>query len=66
MAAKKGEKNPQRLAHGEARVEFISNLEEIKKMLSEGYSMRHTYFTLFNAGKITMSVRTFIALCRQK
>ncbi|HBT97272.1 MAG TPA: hypothetical protein DEB25_06400 [Desulfobulbaceae bacterium] len=62
----KGEKKPPRLPHSEARVQFISNLEEIKQMLTEGYSMRRTYSTLRDAGKITMSVRTFIALCRQQ
>lgn len=53
-----------RLPPGEARVQFIANIEEIKIMLSEGYPMMHVYRHLISEGKITMSAASFKNLCR--
>ena len=64
MSAQKGEKNPVRLRHGEARVQFIANLEEIEKLLSEGYGLAHIHKTLLEAGKTSMSKTAFQNLCR--
>ena len=64
MSAKKGEKNPVRLPHGEARVQFIANLEEIEKLLSEGYGLAHIHRTLLETRKISMSKTAFQNLCR--
>ena len=64
LIAKKGEKNPVRLPPGEARVQFIANIEEIEQMLNDGYPMIHVYRHLIKEGKITMSVASFKNLCR--
>ena len=64
MTAKKGEKNPKRLPPGEARVQFIANIDEINRMISEGYPMMHVYRHLIEDGKITMSAASFKNLCR--
>lgn len=66
MVAKKGEKNPVRLPYGEARVQFISNIDEIQQMIKDGYSIRHIYLKLFDEGKITMALRTFSLIARAK
>lgn len=66
MIAKKGEKNPVRLPPGEAKVQFIANLDEIQQMVNDGYSIRHIYLKLFNEGKITMAQRTFSAIARPR
>ena len=44
-----------RIEHGQARVEFIRNLDEIRKMLGEGYTIRAIHRKLIEDGKITMS-----------
>ncbi|WP_409070298.1 TraK family protein [Desulfobulbus sp.] len=49
---------------GYARVEFIKNIEEIKKMLIDGHSISSVYHSLFDAGKITMPYRTFYSIVR--
>jgi hypothetical protein len=64
MAAKKGEKNSMRLPRGIARVQFIANLEEIKRMLAEGHTLKNVYDTLCNSGKISMKYRSFYGLAR--
>lgn len=61
-AAKKGEKNPERLPHGIARVQFISNIEEIKDLLIKGYNYVTIYRKLIKENKITMKYRTFYGL----
>ena len=66
MTAKKGEKNPIRLSPGEARVQFIANIDEIKQMIEDGYSVRHIHMKLFEEGKITMALRTFSSIARPK
>jgi len=66
LIAKKGKKNPVRLSPGEARVQFIANLDEIQQMVNDGYSIRHIYLKLFNEGKITMAQRTFSAIARPR
>lgn len=64
LTAKKGEKNPVRLPYGFAKVQFIENIAEIKKMLEEGHAMIHVYRHLIEEGKITMSETSFKNLCR--
>jgi hypothetical protein len=61
--AKKGEKSLS-LPRGVARVQFIANLDEIKRMVSEGFSFQHIHKTLVEAGKILMPLRTFTGLAR--
>ena len=52
-AAKKGEKK--KLNPGCARVEFIKNIDEIKKLIEDGHSFRNIHRILTERGKITMS-----------
>ena len=49
---------------GEARVQFIAHLDEIMRMLGDGYSMSAAYKKLAAMGKVTMTLRTFTNLCR--
>ena len=51
-----------RKLRGYARVEFIKNIEEIKKLLADGHTMTTVHKILFEAGKITMPQRTLSGL----
>ena len=60
MTPKKGEKYwPRGLANGMARVEFIANLDFIRKRFTAGYSAAAVHRELLEAGKISMSERVF-------
>lgn len=64
--AKKGEKNPVRLPHAAARIEFLALLDEIIEFLNKGHSWAGLYRKLRDEQKITMALRTFQALCESR
>lgn len=60
------EKPKTRKPGGYARVEFIKNIDEIAKLLSEGHTISSAYRILSESGKITMTLRHFHNLCNPK
>ena len=54
-----------RLAKGQARREFIANLEQINSLLEQKYPLRYVYDTLANEGKISMKYTVFTTICRR-
>lgn len=55
-----------RLRKGTARVEFFAVEEEVERLLAAGYNFVLAYEALVEAGKITMSYRTFYGHVREK
>lgn len=53
-----------RLPYGEAKVQFVANIDEIKGLIEKGYGLYQIYSILYNEGKITMKYRSFYGLAR--
>ena len=56
------EQQTARLKSGEAKEQFIKNLDEIKNLINQGYGIKRIYLMLYDDGKITMKYRSFYAL----
>ena len=53
-----------KLRRGQAKVEYLANLKEIRELRKAGHTVRHVYDMLFQKGKICMSYQRFYQLVR--
>lgn len=47
------------IRYGQARVQFIALMSEVKELFEKGYTAQNLYDEFRKSGKITMSYRTF-------
>ena len=53
-----------RLPYGEAKVQFVANIDEIKGLIEKGYGLYQIYSILYNEGKITIKYAYFHRLVK--
>jgi hypothetical protein len=62
MARQNKKQQKQRLRRGEARVEYLACVDNVRKLLADGHNLSSIHRTLLESGEITMGYKTFYDL----